>query len=92
VFREQLIARTGRENQKIGFLPIAFHAVAGLRRRSVHTHHAGTLHVAACISRAIQEHAVEHRPRIDNDRMGHLKRGAMFSLLISSTEFTSFLG
>src|SRR5712692_3011247 len=60
-FGEQLIARTGRENQKIGFLPSAFHAVARLRRSGVHIHHPGTLHVATRIPRAIQEHAVEDR-------------------------------
>ncbi len=72
-FGEQLIACTRCENQKIGFLPIAFHAVTWLRRRRVHAHHAGTLHVAACIASAIQEQAVEYRPRIDHDRMRHFK-------------------
>src|SRR5882762_3423084 len=73
-FRNQLIACAGRKNQKISFLPFALNAVARLRRSSVHAHYARTLHLAARISRAIQQHAVEHRPRIDYDRVGHFER------------------
>ena len=76
-FRNQLVARAGRKNQKISFLPFAIHAVARLRRSRVHAHYARPLHLAARIPRAIQEHAVQHRARIDHDRVGHFERGML---------------
>jgi len=40
---------------------------------------------------AIQQHPIQHRPRINYDRMAHIEHHALLLLLINSIELTNFL-
>ena len=73
----ELIARSRRQHQKIRCPPFAFDAIARLRRRRIDAEDMRPLHLASGFRRAIQQHAVQHRARINDDRMRHVERRAM---------------
>ena len=75
--RHQLVAGACGEHQKIGFVPFAFKAVTRFRPGGIHAHDVRALHAATRLACPIQQHAVQHRPRINHDRMRHVERGAM---------------
>ena len=76
--RHKLIARARREDEKIGFVPFAFDAIARFGAIDVHTHDARALQRAASFLGAFEQEAVQDFSRINHDGMRHFECGAMF--------------
>ena len=91
-FGEQLIARTRGEHQEIGFVPFAIETIAWPCSCRIHAHDAGTVHAATRRLRAIEQHAVENRPRIDHDGMGHFEGCLMLFAANQLHRMNQFLG
>src|SRR5579862_8115632 len=76
-FWKQLVACAGGKNQEVRGMPLALHAIARLFRRGIHRYDTRTVDGTTGFARAVEQQAIKHGPRVNDDGVRHLEPGPL---------------